>query len=117
MARAELHKLILELGGPVSTWSSSFSGGMTLMAPASGKKLQIFHLETAGDTETQVRFHRGDTAFWTAFFGANAHRGLPLNGRYVEIPDGSSLRVTRPSGNESVDVTVLYREVDTNHIS
>lgn len=117
MARAELHKLILELGGPISTWSSSFSGGMSLLAPAADKKLQIFHLEASGADSTQVRFLNGSTAIWTAFFGANAHRSLPLNGRYIEVPDGSHLEVTRPSGNESIDVTVHYREVDKNHIS
>lgn len=112
MARTNLHQLVLELGGPVATWASSFSGGATLMAPASGNKLQIFSMEAASDAATDVRFFIGSQQIWTAYMGANSHRKIDLTGRYVEVADGSHLEVTRPGGeNSEANIVVHYREV------
>lgn len=116
MSRHELNVLLNELGGAVSSFYTAMSAAATLIAPSANNKLQVFRMEVSGSTAAVASFKVGADAKWQAFLGASSHRSIDFAGRYLEVPSGSHLEITRDIDQNQIAITVIYREVPIDRV-
>lgn len=117
-SRTDFKTLILELGGPLQTFSTAFSGEASLVSPATGEQLKVYAIRLDGNSgntnvsPVEIRDGDGDPIA-TLYVPVGGERSLDFAGRFW--PVNTSLRITKPAGaeNDQVSVSVFYKTSST----